>query len=65
MVTVSDIINKLGGNATAARALNLGQSTVSEFKRRNSIPPRYWRQFVNLGITADELIDVHEREAAQ
>jgi DNA-binding transcriptional regulator YdaS (Cro superfamily) len=42
MKTARDIINVLGGNAKVADFLGVGPSTVSEMKRRDSIPVEYF-----------------------
>jgi len=42
METVREIIDRLGGAASVARALGVGVSTVSEWKRSGSVPVRYW-----------------------
>jgi hypothetical protein len=70
MKTVTDIISLLGSNAEVASGLDVGQSTVSEFKRRNSIPVKYWPKLIglahakNVQITNDILVEVHAGEAA-
>jgi hypothetical protein len=48
MQTASDIINVLGGNAKVADFLGVGPSTVSEMKRRNSIPVEYFPKLVKV-----------------
>ena len=47
MKTISDIFNVFGGPAAVARVLNVGQSTASEMKRRESIPVEYWPDLVD------------------
>lgn len=42
METISDIISAMGGPSKMARLLGTNQSTVSEMKRRRSIPPKWW-----------------------
>ncbi|WP_373325086.1 carph-isopro domain-containing protein [Methylobacterium organophilum] len=46
METVADIFAALGGPSAVARTLGVRQSTASEMKRRNSIPPEYWVRLV-------------------
>lgn len=41
-LAVTNIINAFGGTSAFARAIGTGQSTVSEMKRRGSIPAEYW-----------------------
>ena len=64
----SDIANlfaKLGGTGAAARAMDVGQSTASEMKRRRSIPVTYWpsliRAAASKGFALDEaaLVALH------
>ncbi|MBO6858341.1 carph-isopro domain-containing protein [Roseibium sp.] len=73
--TVADVVEVLGGAAHISRELDLkGPSTVSEMKRRNSIPVRLWPSFIDLakaqgvdGLDSDVLMKVHvedEPEAA-
>ncbi|WP_428829433.1 carph-isopro domain-containing protein [Aureimonas altamirensis] len=66
---VSDIIDLLGGNAAVSRELGVKPSTVSEMKRRNSIPPKYWAGLLRVAaqsgrqdITADQLVHIHSPE---
>ena len=46
IMTVAQIIDGLGGSAATARMLGKERSTVSEMKRRRSIPVRYWQDIV-------------------
>jgi len=66
MNRVSDIIDRLGGNASVSREIGVKPSAVSEMKRRNSIPPRYWSDLIAMAkergageITADMLVAIH------
>lgn len=66
MDTVSDIISALGGPAFVSRSLALtGASTVSEWKRKGSIPVRYWPALISVargvGVALDErvLVSAH------
>lgn len=70
MKTVADIIDALGGNAVVARFLDAKPSTISEIKRRNSLPPKFFRAIVTLAeqkgidwVTADFLADLHAAPA--
>ena len=69
MQTVPDIINTLGGNAKVASALGLIPSTVSEMKRRQSIPVKYWPRIVAMSreagkkLTFDKLVRLHSEAA--
>ena len=42
MNTVPEIIDKLGGPTAVGRAINVGASTASEWKRTGRIPVRHW-----------------------
>jgi len=70
MKTVADIIDALGGNAAVARFLDVPPSTISEIKRRNSLPSKYFRPIITLAVeknvdwvTADFLADLHAAPA--
>lgn len=72
MNTVAQIIDGLGGNAAVARRLGLGASTVSEMKRRNSIPVKYWHGVMAIAqqigappLTEKDLVRAHVPEAAE
>jgi hypothetical protein len=43
-----------GSNVKLAEALNVGPSTVSEMKRRNSIPVEYWPALIEAAKLLDE-----------
>jgi hypothetical protein len=68
MRTVSDIIEALGGSASIARELGLKASAVSEMKRRQSIPVKYWPGLIRLSqgrgavLDADALVVAHAPE---
>lgn len=47
MQNVGDIFELFGGNAAVARVLNVGPSTASEMKRRESIPVEYWPALID------------------
>lgn len=62
MTSVSHIIDHLGGATAVARQIDVGPSTVSEWKRSQSIPVRYWKRLVDItngAIDADTLMRVH------
>ena len=42
MSDVATIISDLGGYQAVAKVLNVGSSTVSEMRRRGSIPVKWW-----------------------
>jgi hypothetical protein len=42
-----------GSNVKLAEALNVGPSTVSEMKRRNSIPVEYWPALIDAARSLD------------
>jgi hypothetical protein len=74
MKNVTDIIAALGGNATVAEALHTADqpvipSVVSEWKRRESIPVKWWPRLIALaaqksvaGLNADMLMRIHNPE---
>jgi len=43
---MSDVFGLFDSNIELAGILNVGQSTVSEMKRRKNIPPQYWPRIV-------------------
>ncbi|MGI3902488.1 MAG: carph-isopro domain-containing protein [Janthinobacterium lividum] len=65
MNTITDLFQKLGGNTKVGVVIGKGQTTVSEMKRRGSIPVRYWplllRAAQNAGVDLDEatLVQIH------
>lgn len=71
MSTISKIIDDLGGNAIVATKLGVGASTISECKRRNSLPVKYWPGLLRIAAEADvsisekDLVSAHFGEAAQ
>jgi hypothetical protein len=48
MKTASDIIESLGGYSAVAAGLGKPAGTVSAWKTRECIPPRAWRDIVQL-----------------
>lgn len=44
---MSDVFGFFRTNIELAGVLNVGQSTVSEMKRRGNIPPQYWPAIVS------------------
>lgn len=70
MKNVESIISDLGGNSVVAGWLNVGASTVSEMKRRKSIPVEYWPGLISLSsdkggsLTNDVLVDAHTKAKA-
>lgn len=66
IATVDDVIDRLGGPASVARALGFPYaSAVTEMKRRGSIPVAHWpalmAEALRLGVKLDEriLVAVH------
>jgi hypothetical protein len=53
MKDVGAIIDAFGGNAAMARIIEKGASTVSEMRRRGSIPIEYWPALVKAAADAD------------
>jgi hypothetical protein len=69
MQNVSDIFHELGGPTAISKKLECGLSTVTEMKRRRSIPVRYWQRLIEMsdGKLTPEilmLVNAHERESA-
>ena len=70
MSSLKQIIEDLGGNAAVSRKLGISASGVSEMKRRNSIPVKYWAGLIEIAresgkdLSPDELIAAHANEAA-
>lgn len=72
MRTVSDLIDRFGGNTKFAAVIGKNPSTASEMKRRGSIPVEYWPAIVRAapdfgidGITADRLVELHTARALE
>lgn len=66
METVSDLITALGGNAAVSRVLDHKHaSTVSEWRRRGSIPVEHWPRLVEaaaergIRLTYEQLVTMH------
>ncbi len=60
------IITDLGGDAAVAKAIGVSDySTVASWRRRGSIPVRYWSPLIRLAgklgvdLTAEALLDAH------
>lgn len=60
MKAVPQIIVELGDVSAVARALNVGNSTVSEMKRRGLIMPKYWVELVLYAHSIGALWLTHE-----
>lgn len=65
--TISDVVEALGGNTALSQKLGLrNASTVSEMKRRGSIPVKYWNaliaeaQHAGVCLTYERLVKMHE-----
>lgn len=69
MQTVADILKSIGSNAEVARRLGVGTSVISECKRRNSLPVKYWPGIILLaaeagviGVNSDTLVMIHAKK---
>lgn len=47
IIAIPDVFNIFKTNVKLAEVLRVGPSTVSEMKRRNSIPVEYWPELVS------------------
>jgi hypothetical protein len=66
MCSIADMIEKFGGNTSFADVLGKRPSTVSEMKRRSSIPVEYWPRIVEAaeqkgisGLSYETLVQMH------
>ncbi len=41
LLTVADVVGALGGNATVAALLGVGESSVCNYKAENRFPPKH------------------------
>ncbi len=70
--SIKSLIDQLGGSASISRELGFKHaSTVSEMKRRGSIPVEYWDGFIKIaegrgveGIDYEKLVRLHTPAAA-
>lgn len=69
---MSDVFGLFGSNIELAGVLNVGQSTVSEMKRRKSIPPQYWPPIIAAvvekgreDLTLEKFVQLAARRAAR
>lgn len=69
---MSDVFKLFESNIELAGVLNVGQSTVSEMKRRKNIPPQYWRQIVAAvaekgreDLTFEKFVELASKRAAR
>lgn len=69
---MSDVFGFFQSNIELAGVLNVGQSTVSEMKRRKNIPPQYWRQIVAAvaekgreDLTFEKFVELASKRAAR
>lgn len=72
MNSVPELIEAFGGNAVVAEIIGKKPSTVSEMKRNRSIAVTYWPRLIDEaqvrgidGVTAELLMRLHAREAAE
>ena len=59
---VADIIDRLGGAPTLARALSLPVNTVANWRVRGSIPAKHHGDVLAVAdgkVSAEEMIDAH------
>jgi hypothetical protein len=71
MLTIADLINRLGGNVGFAEIIGAAHpSTASEMKRRGSIPVQHWPRVIaaarqrGIDISAETLMAMHTEERA-
>jgi hypothetical protein len=69
---MSDVFGLFASNIELAGILSVGQSTVSEMKRRKSIPPQYWPPIVaavaekgRSDLTLEKFVQLAARRAAR
>lgn len=69
---MSDVFGLFATNIELAAVLNVGQSTVSEMKRRKNIPPQYWPSIVAAvvakgrhDLTFEKFVELSARRAAR
>lgn len=71
MNSVASLIASLGGNAAVGRMIGKASSTVSEMKRRGSVPVEYWPAIraealrMGLSVSYDDLVGMHMKSAPQ
>jgi hypothetical protein len=65
MDTFSDLISDLGGSAAVANRIGLPAGHVRQWRKRNSIPPHYWHDIVDVAkkqgkreVTVTALVDL-------
>lgn len=70
-MTISDLVQELGGTADLARALGANLSTVSNWRKRGSIPSEHWAAVVAIAagrgkadITFETIALMHMKKAA-
>lgn len=69
---MSDVFGLFATNIELAGVLSVGQSTVSEMKRRKNIPPQYWTPIVAAAagkgrsdLTLEKFVQLAARRAAR
>lgn len=69
---MSDVFGLFASNIELAGVLKVGQSTVSEMKRRKNIPPQYWPAIVSAvsekgrdDLTLEKFVELASRRAAK
>lgn len=53
-ITVTNIIDRLGGPTPVARAIGTTQQNVSNMRRENRIPAHFWRSIISLASERGE-----------
>lgn len=61
MNKIRSFVQSRGGTATVARELGKSQSTVSTWIKREAIPFGNWKDFVEVGVSWEELLELHKR----
>jgi len=72
LAEMSDVFGFFSTNIELAGILNVGQSTVSEMKRRRNIPPQYWPPIIaavsrkgRQDLTLEKFVELAARRAAR
>ena len=66
--TLDDIYDKLGGAAAVGRAVDVPTEHAAAFKRRRSMPPRYWPKLLEalhelkIKVTHDDLVRLYNQK---
>jgi len=60
--TISDLLNTIGDDETVARKLDCPVSKPRYWRRRNSIPSKYFEELSRLGLSLEDLAKANARE---